>query len=44
MSEERAKGTFNVREMTHFIDGGEHITKVKHFCSLKDERANDARL
>jgi len=28
MSEERQKATFNVRELTYFLDGGEKFTKV----------------
>ena len=29
MENERKNPTFNVREMTYFLDGGEEITKVK---------------
>lgn len=28
MSKERAQASFNTREMTYFVDGGESVTKV----------------
>lgn len=45
MTEEREKATFDVREMTYFLDGGEKNTKVlappclsfdQHYDALKD--------
>ena len=29
MAKERAQASFNTREMTFFMDGGEEVTKVK---------------
>lgn len=29
MAEERQKATFDVRELTYFLDGGEKFTKVR---------------
>jgi len=29
LAEERLNPSFNVREMTYYLDGGEKITKVK---------------
>ena len=29
MSKERSQASFNSREMTYFMDGGESVTKVK---------------
>jgi hypothetical protein len=51
MAKERAQASFNTREMTYFMDGGEDVTKVKgcyrstskfHQFFLKDERSHDA--
>ncbi|KAJ3013979.1 fatty-acyl coenzyme A oxidase [Thoreauomyces humboldtii] len=35
---ERSKGTFNVKEMTHFLDGGEKQTAIKEKIMLQLER------
>lgn len=32
MTEERVKATFDVRELTYYLDGGEKFTKVKDNC------------
>ena len=31
MSEEREKATFDVRELTYYLDGGEKFTKVMRY-------------
>ncbi|KAF9363801.1 fatty-acyl coenzyme A oxidase [Mortierella sp. NVP85] len=38
MSEERQKATFNVRELTYFLDGGEKFTKVREKFMMELER------
>lgn len=31
MAKERSQASFNSRELTYFMDGGEAITKVKNY-------------
>ncbi|KAF9991889.1 fatty-acyl coenzyme A oxidase [Entomortierella chlamydospora] len=38
MTEERVKATFDVREMTYFLDGGEKNTKIREKFMLELER------
>ncbi|KAG0221570.1 fatty-acyl coenzyme A oxidase [Mortierella sp. GBA43] len=38
MSEERQKVTFNVRELTYFLDGGEKFTKIREKFMMELER------
>ncbi|KAF9281751.1 fatty-acyl coenzyme A oxidase [Mortierella alpina] len=38
MTEEREKATFNVRELTYFLDGGEKFTKIREKFMLELER------
>ncbi|KAF9546324.1 fatty-acyl coenzyme A oxidase [Mortierella hygrophila] len=38
MSEEREKATFDVRELTYFLDGGEKFTKIREKFMMELER------
>ncbi|KAF9434006.1 fatty-acyl coenzyme A oxidase [Entomortierella beljakovae] len=38
MTEEREKATFNVRELTYYMDGGEKFTKIREKFMLELER------
>ncbi|KAF9305130.1 fatty-acyl coenzyme A oxidase, partial [Mortierella antarctica] len=38
MTEEREKATFDVREMTYFLDGGEKNTKIREKFMMELER------
>ncbi|KAG1205481.1 hypothetical protein G6F35_011609 [Rhizopus arrhizus] len=38
MNEERAKATFNIRELTHLLDGGEKSTLLKERFMQEFER------
>ncbi|KAF9387784.1 fatty-acyl coenzyme A oxidase [Podila verticillata] len=38
MAEERVKATFNVRELTYFLDGGEKFTKIREKFMMELER------
>ncbi|KAF9955203.1 fatty-acyl coenzyme A oxidase, partial [Modicella reniformis] len=38
MAEERQKGTFNVRELTYFLEGGEKFTKIREKFMMELER------
>lgn len=35
MNEERAKAAFNIRELTHLLDGGEKATEVCVFVWIQ---------
>ena len=34
MAKERQHVSFNARELTYFLDGGERMTKVDFFCTV----------
>jgi hypothetical protein len=36
MTKERSQASFNIREMTYYLDGGEAATKVKRKKRLRD--------
>lgn len=38
MAEERVKATFDVRELTYFLDGGEKFTKIREKFMMELER------
>jgi acyl-CoA oxidase len=38
MSEEREKATFDVRELTYFLDGGEKFTQIREKFMMELER------
>jgi len=45
MTQERNQASFNIRELTYYLDGGEAATKVNTLCPQNlhalDERGND---
>jgi acyl-CoA oxidase len=38
MAEERTKATFNVKDLTHYLDGGEKFTKIREKFMMELER------